>query len=960
MKLPFILSLLLFCSILSAQQPAATPPAERMRAFEQRKTLNEQSLLKEVAFRSVGPTVFSGRVTDIEVHPDDPTVFYVAYASGGLWKTENNGMSFHALFDQQAVMTIGDIAVDWKRSIIYVGTGENNSSRSSYSGVGMYKSIDEGKTWIHLGLADSHHIGRIMLHPEQPDWLTVAVLGHLYSPNRERGVYQSRDGGANWEQVFFVDENSGAVDLIADPQNADILYAAFWERTRRAWNFQESGEGSGIYKSSDGGKNWTLLTAPQSGFPHGEGVGRIGLGAAVEKGNTVVFAVLDNYFRRPKKDKEQEELLTKDELRNMTEAEFVKLQPKRLKYYLSKYNFPKKYTPDYVTELVKKKKLKPLALVEYVEDANSLLFDTPVIGAEVYRSDDGGRSWNRTHKEPIDNMFNSYGYYFGQIRVQHNNPQKLYILGVPILRSDDGGQSFKSINGDNVHVDHHALWLNPRKAGHLILGNDGGVNISYDDGEHWIKCNSLAVGQFYSVNVDMAEPYNIYGGLQDNGLWVGRSTYKANTRWHGTGNYPYSILLGGDGMQVAIDSRNNSTIYAGFQFGNYYRINKEKNEHKAIKPRHELGERPLRMNWQSPIHLSVHNEDILYFGANKVFRSLDQGNSFDAISDDLTKGGRKGDVPYGTLSSLHESPLRFGLLYAGSDDGLLHLSKDGGHSWQNISAGLPQDQWISRVQASRYQEGRVYVSLNGYRWDDFAAYLYVSEDFGANWQKVGSDLPTEPINVVKEDPVNENILYVGTDHGLYVSLDRGGHFMQMNKELPAVAVHDLIVHPRDRELVVATHGRSFYVADVSHLQQLTEEVLGQKLYVFDIQKVKHSEGWGKRWSQWSEFSELKVKIPFFANTSGNTSLALKLPDGTLLRQMKMAAGRGINYYEYDLSIDKQAARRLQSAINKELKAKDEAVKIREAKNGKYYLHKEKYIVEIIKDGKRVKKELMIE
>src|SRR5690606_33856966 len=334
--------------------------------------------------------------------------------------------------------------------------------------------------------------------------------------------------------------------------------------------------------------------------------------------------------------------------------------------------------------------------------------------AEVYRSDDGGRTWARTHEGYLDDLFFSYGYYFGQLRVAPHDPDRLYLLGVPLIASSDGGATWAAIDGPHVHVDHHALFVSPTRPGHLINGNDGGVNVSFDDGASWSKANVPAVGQFYAVAVDMAEPYHVYGGLQDNGVWVGPSTYEATDDWLGEGTYPYERLLGGDGMQIAVDPRTNRTVYTGFQFGNYFRLDRDAGDATRITPRHELGERPLRFNWQTPIHLSVHNPDVLYLGSHKVHRSLDRGATCETLSDDLTEGGRPGDVPYGTLTSIDESPRRFGLLWAGSDDGLVHVSRDGGYSWQNVSAGLPGPYWVSRVEASHFEEGRAYVALNGY------------------------------------------------------------------------------------------------------------------------------------------------------------------------------------------------------------------------------------------------------
>ncbi|MEL6924364.1 MAG: glycosyl hydrolase, partial [Bacteroidota bacterium] len=461
----FLLLLSFFFMHFVEAQPTAA--ADRIKGNEQRNALLSKSLVKEVDFRSVGPSVFSGRVVDLAVHPDDPSHFYVAYASGGVWKTTNNGITFTPIFDQEMVMSVGDIAVDWTNGIIWVGTGENNSSRSSYSGIGMYKSNDDGKTWQHMGLDESHHIGRIVLHPTDPNTLWVAVLGHLYSANPERGVYKTNDGGKTWNQTLFVNENAGGVDMVISPNDPNVLYAATWERTRRAWNFVESGPGSGIHKSSDGGDSWTLLTTEKSGFPTGEGVGRIGLDIGMDDGEPVLYAVLDNYFRRPAKDSKDKNALSKNDLREMDKASFLRTEEKQVKAYLSANNFPKKYSYDKVKSMIEKDEIKPSALVEFTEDANSLLFDTPVIGAEVYRSTDGGKKWKKQNEDYLDQVFNSYGYYFGQIRVSPQDVNRIYILGVPVLRSDDGGKNWLSINGANVHADHHALWVNPKREGHL-------------------------------------------------------------------------------------------------------------------------------------------------------------------------------------------------------------------------------------------------------------------------------------------------------------------------------------------------------------------------------------------------------------------------------------------------------------------------------------------------------------
>ena len=936
----------------TADFPSPTPADERIASLQKREKLADNPMVDRIPFRSIGPSVFSGRVDDVAVSPSDPSHFYVAYASGGLWKTENNGASFTPLFDAEMTISIGAIAVDWQNNTIWVGTGEVNSSRSSYSGVGIYKSRDGGKTWEYLGLPESHHIGRIVLHPTDPQTAWLAVMGHLYSPNEERGIYKTSDGGQTWRKSLYVNPNTGASDLVINPANPDELYAATWSRERRAWNFVESGTGSGIHRSIDGGESWQLITDGNNEFPTGTGTGRIGLALHQQGAQTTLYASVDNYNRRPPEKPAEENTLTRQDLREMNREDFLKLRKYQLEDYLRGNRFPRDVNAEKVIKMVRKKQMLPSDLVKYTERPTDEVYETAVVGLEVYRSNDRGKSWSKTHEDYLDGVYSSFGYYFGQIRVSPHNPDKVYCLGVPVLRSDDGGRTFQSINGDNVHVDHHALWINPSRAGHLILGNDGGINISYDDGENWIKCNTPPLGQYYYIAVDNEEPYNIYGGLQDNGMWYGPHDYEASTRWHGSGDYPYKRISGGDGMQVAIDTRDNNIIYGGTQFGYYFRYNKSTGRRKRITPRHDLGESPWRWNWQTPIHLSTHNQDILYMGSQQVHRSMNRGDDFEIISGDLTLGGKKGDVPYGTLTTIHESPLRFGLLYTGSDDGQVYVSKSGGHSWEQINRGLPEKRWVSRIVASSHRESRVYLTLNGYRWDNFEALLYQSEDYGKTWQRIGQDLPAEPLNVVKEDPVNPDLLYVGSDHGLYVSLDRGESFTLMNNGLPAVPVHDLVVHPGTNDLIVGTHGRSLYLGNVGELQQLTREIRTKDLHVFDTKPPRYNSNWGNSWSPWREAPVPEMKIPVYSKNSSAATLTVKSSDDLVLNTVTVEAFSGLYYLPYDLTVSEEAKEAYQAELNRASKANEKPILVKQADNGKIYLRKGQYTLEIEKNGEK--------
>lgn len=936
------------------------PADARLQGFEQRKNLERNSLLAALQPESIGPSVFSCRVTDVDVNPSDPSEMYVAYASGGLWYTESNGTVFKPVFDHEASMTIGDIAVDWRNNIIWVGTGEVNSSRSSYAGTGIYRSADGGKTWEWRGLPESHHIGRIVLHPTDPNTLWVAVLGHLYSPNAARGVFKTMDGGLTWTKALFVNDNTGAIDLVIDPNDSDILYAATWERRRHAWDFDGAGAGSGVWKSSDGGENWVKIGTNGSNFPVGDKIGRIGLTTGRKDGKTVLYACLDNQNPKPKKEKPAEDVLTKDQLRVISKADFLKLPDEKIGDFLKQNGFPEKYNAKKVKDLVEKDKLKPIALVEYLEDANASLFETDFIGAEVYRSDDGGATWKRTHNDPLEQMHFTYGYYFSNIRCQPDAADRVYLIGFFIIRSDDGGKTWKNINGDNVHVDHHALWLNPVRPGHLVNGNDGGLNISWDNGASWMLCNNPPVGQFYAITTDEAEPYNVYGGAQDNGVWYGPSTYKASTNWHQSGHYPYKELISGDGMQVQVDFRDNNTVYTGFQFGFYFRFNKTTGQSKPITPKHELGERPLRFNWQTPIHLSRHQQDVLYFGANKVYRSFNRGDDWEAISGDLTGGGRAGNVPYGTLTSIHESPLKFGLLYAGSDDGLLHVTRDGGENWMRISDNLPQKLWVSRVQASGHERSRVYVSLNGYRWDDFTAYLYVSNDYGHNWERIGLDLPAEPVNVVREDPANPDILYVGTDHNVYISLDRGNTFHTLSPEFPDCPVHDLAVQAKAKDLVIGTHGRSMFKVDISNVQLLNSEVLASTLQLFEIEKRKFSRNWGKK-PAYDAAKDPELPVWWYANAPGKATWTVKTKEGGQILHSGAADGvKGLNKLIYNLDVQETALKKYKEILQSVQKDPKKPVEIEKADTGKFHLRKGVYTFTLEKDGQSSSREFVIE
>ncbi len=944
-----LLSCLFFLLSLTysiAQQPA-TPGSAINTAAQTRAQMSQNSLVKNVPFKNIGPTIMSGRVVDLAVNPEKPSEFYVGYASGGVWHTVNNGTSFTPILDSAATQNVGKIAVDWKNGTIWVGTGENNASRSSYAGIGILKSTDQGKTWKNKGLSDAQHFGPISINPNNPDEVVVGVTGHLYSPNEERGVYKTTDGGNSWKKTLFVSDEAGIIDLIRTPDDPNILFASAWQKDRKAWNFEGSGKDSGIYKSADGGSTWKLVSTKGSGFPTGDGVGRIGLAAFDAK---TIYAVLDNQAHRKATKEEKKEGLEKEDFKDMTMDAFLNLDDKTLNAFLRENNFQEKYKAENVKKMVKAGDIKPSDLENYLYDANSELFDTPVIGAEVYRSDDSGESWKKMNPDFIDDVFYSYGYYFAWITVDHSDKNKIYIGGVPIIKSADGGKSWTSISGDNVHSDHHALWVDPKMPGHLINGNDGGVNISYDDGETWIKNNMPAVGQFYSVVVDNQKPYKVYGGLQDNGVWAGNHDHEENFSWHQNGEYPWKDIMGGDGMQVQVDSRDPNIVYTGFQFGNYFRLDRKNGKQTYIQPKHELGEKPYRFNWQTPILLSPHNQDILYMGTNKLMRSLNQGDDWTAISPDLTKNDKQGNVSYGTLTTISESPAQFGLIYTGSDDGLIQLTKDGGSSWTVISKDLPKDLWVSRVLASQHKKGRVYATLNGYRWDDFKPYVYKSDDYGKTWVPLTGNLPLSPVNVIREDPKNENILYLGTDNAAYVTMDGGQDWEVFGKSLPDVAVHDIAIQTEENDIILATHGRSIYLANLEPIEALDMEKTNN-LQIFTIEDQRFSDRWGSK-RTWGKSYQPEVKVVFYSPKSGKATINILSEDKKTLKSWMVKADKGLNYVKYDLSISEKG----KSAMEK----LDKMLKIKKAEDGLFYLPTGAYKVQVEMAGQKVETSLKVE
>lgn len=707
-------------------------------------TLGQVELLRGLAPRNLGSTAMAGRVSAIAVYEKEPRIFYVGSASGGLFKTLNGGLTLSPVFERESSISIGAVAVCQSNpDIVWVGTGEQTSRNSVAWGDGVYKSVDGGKTWTHMGLKDTKHIGDIYINPSKPDEVFVGALGHLWGPNEERGLYRTVDGGKTWERVLYVDDKTGVIDMAVDPKNPRNMLVAMWQRDRKPWTFISGGPGSGLYRSTDGGRTFKKVT---KGMPEGP-IGRMGI---------------DYFYADPK---------------------------------------------------------VVIATIENKEGG-------------FFRSTDGGESWTRMSRE------NPRPFYFSVPRQDPLDANRVYVPGVQMRFSEDQGKTFRNFR-TTVHVDHHAMWIDPKDNNHMIIGQDGGVGLTRDRGDTWQHLDHLPVSQFYAVAFDFRRPYYVYGGLQDNGTWgAPTQTYRG-----GVAFFDWFMISGGDGFHVQVDPTDWATVYSESQGGAIGRSDLMDGSRKSIRPRAPQGER-YRFNWSSPIVLSPHNPRTVYFGGNRLFRSVNRGDSWDVISPDLTtndpdkqRPGEGSVTPENTGAERHctiitisESPLKPGLIWVGTDDGLVHVTKDGGVTWENVVNnvhGVPQNTWCSRVTASRFAEGRAYATFDGHRMDDYNMYVYVTEDYGQTWTKITNGLTQlgDCAYVIKEGLNNPELLYLGTEMGLHFSLDRGMSWTKLTEGFPTVAVHDLEVHPRELDLVIGTHGRGIWTLDVNGLEALSQEKL---------------------------------------------------------------------------------------------------------------------------------------
>jgi photosystem II stability/assembly factor-like uncharacterized protein len=761
------LTLFLLAALPASAQmnlPAAKKGKEKQEQKEEKpKDVMSADTFEGLALRSIGPAVTSGRVVAFAVDPNNRAHYFVGSASGGVWKTENDGITFAPVFEHEGSYSIGAVAIDPRDSaVVWVGTGELNSQRSVSYGDGIYRSDDGGKSWKNMGLKKSEHIARIVIDPRNSNVVYVAAQGPLWGPGGDRGLFKTTDGGKTWKNILSISENTGVTDVALDPEDADVIYASAYQRRRHVFTLIDGGPESALYKSTDAGASFNKL---KSGLPGGD-LGRIGVAVSPADHNVVY------------------------------------------------------------------------AIVEASEDKGG-----------IFRSHDRGATWEKQNKWDVGAM------YYGQVIPDPKNVDRIYVPNVFIMVSDDGGKNLRRLGEKSKHVDNHAIWIDPNDPSYLLVGCDGGIYESYDRGATWGFKANLPVTQFYDVAVDNSAPYYyVYGGTQDNFSLGGPSRTRSLT---GIVNSDWFVTQGGDGFRSQVDPEDPNIVYAEAQYGGLNRYNRATGEGTGIQPQEPKGAAPYRWNWDSPLIVSPHSHTRLYFGANILFRSDDRGSTWKAISPDLTRQLDRNKLPvmgkvwsvdavaknqstsfYGNLVSLTESPMKEGLIYTGSDDGLVQVTQDGGATWTKYDKfpGVPDMTYVSRLAASSHAEGTVYAAFENHKNEDFKPYLLRSTDYGKTWTSIASNLPENgPVLGFVEDPVDADLLFAGTEFGVFFTLDGGKKWVQLKGNMPTIAVRDAVIQKRMSDLVLATFGRGFYILDdITPLRSVTPDLLQKPATIFPV------------------------------------------------------------------------------------------------------------------------------
>jgi len=927
-----MLAIPLVTSVVGAQgggQAAAAPMINQ----------STDPLLRSFRFRSIGPASMGGRIDDIAVSESNPNIIYLGYATSGIWKSVNNGTTFEPVFDTYEVSSIGDLAIHpTNPDIVYAGTGESNNRQSSSIGGGIYKTTNGGRTWTLLGLKETQSISRVVIDPRNPETVYVAATGHLFGPNEERGIYKSTNGGQTWTKVKYVDENTGFTDLAIDPSNPSVLYAASYQRRRTTCCFNGGGPGSAIWKTTNGGTTWTKLTG--NGLPPGT-YGRIALDVSRSNPNIVYVQI---------------------EAGNVGQV----IEPGQGGrgggggFGGGGYNWCNNAGPGRGFGVGGGGRGAPQPAGPQTPPALN-----PAQGG-IFRSDNGGGSWRHTSN------CNARPMYFSQLRVDPQNPNNVYVAGLPIAKSLDGARTFATLDdagghSSPGHVDVHAIWINPRNPNHIMNGNDGGLDISYDQGRNWISVKTMAAGYFYAISYDMRRPYWVCGGLQDNGSWCGPSSKRANV---GILNSDWFRIGGGDGFFTAQDANDYNIVYAESQNGNTNRIDLRTGRGGSIRPsapppppqvdvpsaagrggagggggggggrggtpnviNGSPGEQ-YRYNWNTPYYLSNHNESVVILGGNRVFKSYDRGETWIA-SPDLTRKydrntvnvmGQMGNVSmlskndglsaYSTVITVSESPVNPSIIWAGTDDGNLQLTRDNMATFTNVTANLPglpagHMHWVARVVASAHDSARAYVAVDGHRSDDAKPYAFVTNDFGRTFTSISGNLPAYGnLQTIAEDPKNPDLLFAGTEFGLYISLNRGQSWQKFMNDYPTIRTDDIRVHSRDGDLIVGSHGRSVYIADdITPLQQLTPAVVNSDAHLFDIRPAVSWIQDRKLVQQVTgqmvfrgENAPAGTSINYYLKAASSAPVRITIADisGRTVRELEGTGAQGINRVQWNL------------------------------------------------------------
>ena len=869
---------------------------------------SDDPILKRFEWRSIGPAVMGGRIDDIAVDEGNPSTFYIGYATGGIWKTENNGTTFTPIFDEQPVTSIGDIAIAPSNpNVIYVGTGEPNNRQSSSFGAGVYKSIDGGKTFEFMGLRETQTIAKIAVHPKDPNIVYAAAAGHLFGANPERGLYKTTDGGRTWTHSKFIDTDTGFIDLVMHPTDPNTLYAASYQRRRQPWGFNGGGPGSGLWKTTDAGRTWTRISG--NGWPNNPIIGRIGIDICRSKPTVVLTQI---------------EVGASGGTGAGVNADGSLVQPGQGRGGRGGGRGEGPPPPDPTR-------------------------------SGVWRSEDAGRTWQFRSNN------NNRPMYYSKIRCDPSNDQNIYTLGAGASKSADGGKTFRPMTGQS-HGDHHTLWVDPRNGRHLVIGNDGGIDVSYDQGETWEELATMATGQFYAISVDMRKPYYVCGGLQDNGSWCGPSAVRSGT---GILNADWYNIGGGDGFYTASDPTDWTIVFSESQDGNTSRLNLRTGTTTSLRPRGPSGRggpqtgaaqaggggggrgggpalgnvfpppaagTNFRFFWSTPFILSPHDPSVVYLGGDRLFRSTTRGDSWTA-SPDLTRNIGRNDRPimgvdgtapmaskhdgaasYSNIVTLGESGAAAGVVWVGTNDGNVQVSRDAGATWTNVTGnikGVPDETHVSRVEPSRFAAGTCYVTFDGHRSNDHKPYVFKTTDFGATWTSLVNNLPSGNVNVIREDPRNPNLLYLGTEYALFASLNGGREWKRFMTGLPTVRIDDLLVHPRDNDLIAGTHGRSIWIVDdVTPLQQMTEQVMNLDAHLFDVRPatrwvadrmMTRGTGGAKHFRGENPPGGTAISYYLKAVPSGDVKIQITDMNGAVIRDLTATKEAGLNRVQWNLS-----------------------------------------------------------